>query len=55
MQFNRQDTRTHWHLKERANKLRDQANNELDPRRREQLRGLAADLERQAREAMRPR
>lgn len=54
-EFNRNDTRALHHLKQRAERLRDQANNELDERRRQQMRNLAADLERQAREASRPR
>jgi predicted nucleic acid-binding protein len=54
-EFNRNDTRTPHHLKQRAERLRDQANNELDERRRQQMRNLAAHLERQAREASRPR
>lgn len=55
IQFNRMDTRTPRHLRERADKLRDEANRELDDRRRQQLRNLAADLDRQAQQASRPR
>ena len=38
----------------RAQNLRDQANHELDEKRRVQLRSLANDLERQAQAKMRP-
>jgi len=41
-------------LKRRADDLRKQANNELDGKRRADLRDLAADLEQQYRRAMRP-
>jgi len=41
-------------LKASADRLREQANSELDPKRREQMRGLAKDLDMQYRQAMRP-
>ena len=51
--FNQADTRTPRHLRDRAERLRDEANGELDETRRKQKRSLADDLERQARDAER--
>ena len=42
-------------LKRRAEELREQANAELDPVRRAQMRALASDLEQQARDKMKTR
>ena len=42
-------------LERRAKKLEDEANHELDPKRRQQLRGLAADLRAQVRDWYKPR
>lgn len=42
-------------LKERADELRERANSELDPKKREQMRGLAKDLDMQFNSAMRPK
>jgi hypothetical protein len=53
MKLNRNDTRTPDHYRERARRLRDQANSELDEKRREQLRRLAQDQENLARDAER--
>lgn len=53
MKFNSGDTRTPGHLRERARRLRDQANGELDEKRRQQLRLLASDLDQQARDGER--
>ena len=53
--FNTADTRTPAHYRERAKRLRDEADAELDSRRREQLRRLADDQDEQAREAGRLR
>ena len=52
-QFNRRDTRTAGHYRERAQRLRDQADSELDETKRDRLRRLAQDQERQARDAER--
>lgn len=51
--FNQADTRTPRHLRDRAERLRDEANGELDETRRKQKRSLADDLEQQARDAER--
>ncbi len=51
MRLNRADTNTSRHLRDRAAARRQEANAELDPKKRQQLRDLAADLEQQARDA----
>lgn len=53
--FNVGDTRTAQHYRDRAARLRDEADRELDDKRREQLRRIARDQEQQARNAERIR
>ena len=51
MRFNQSDTNTPRHLQERAQRLRDDANSDLDPVRRRQKQQLADEIEQQAKDA----
>jgi hypothetical protein len=54
-EFNRGDTHNPHNYRQRAQRLRDEATNELDPEKRHRLLMLAADLDQQARQMSRPR